>query len=96
MNHKEELHTYRGDRSAYLLRSTMIRVKCRAENFPAHTTEPLEKGTVIIGNDRFGQYKGETQIILQSIKEAGRRNIEGKRTDESIEWIADLPPLFHL
>lgn len=64
MNYKEELHTYRGDRSAYLLRSTMTRVKYRAENFSAHTTEPLEKETVIIGNDRFDQYKGETQIIL--------------------------------
>jgi hypothetical protein len=67
MNHKEELHTYRGVRSAYLLRSTMTRVKYRAKDFPAHTTEPFEKGTVIIGNDRFDQYKGETQIILQSI-----------------------------
>lgn len=88
----EELHVYRGDRSAYLLRSTMTRVKYREEDFPVHTTGPVEKGSVILGNNNFGQYKGETQVILLPIEDDGTRNIVGKITDDAIELLSDLNP----
>jgi len=88
----EELHTYRGDRSAYIVRSTMTRVKYRPEDFPVHTTGPLEKGSLTIGNDNFGQYKGETQIILQAIEDEGMRNVVGHLTEDAVGLIDDLPP----
>lgn len=89
----DELHFYRGDRSAYLIRSTMTRVKYREEDFPVQTTGPLDKGAVIVGNERFGQYKGETQIILKPIEEEGMRNVVGKLTEGTTELLDDLPPL---
>ena len=88
----DELHVYRGDRSAYLLRSTMTRVKYREEDFPVHITGPVEKGSVVLGNNNFGQYKGETQVILQQIEDDGTRNIVGKITDDAIELLSDLKP----
>lgn len=88
----EELHSYRGDHSDYLVRSTMTRVKFKAEDFPVQVTEPINKGDLIIGNNNFGQYKGETQIALLPLEDDGTRNIVGKLTDEAIEILADLPP----
>lgn len=88
----EELHVYRGDRSAYLLRSTMTRVKYREEDFPVQTTGPIEKGCVVLGNNNFGQYKGETQIILRPIEDDGTRNIVGKITEDAIGLLDDLNP----
>jgi len=88
----EELHTYRGDRSAYIIRSSMTRVKYRSEDFPVHTTGPLEKGSLTIGNDNFGQYKGETQVILQTIEDEGMRNVVGHLTEEAVDLIDELPP----
>lgn len=87
-----ELHTYRGDRSAYLIRSTESRVKYKDEEFPPHQTGPLNKGTVSIGNNNFGQYKGETQIILQTIEDEGRRNVVGELPEEAVGLLDDLPP----
>lgn len=88
----DELHVYRGDRSAYLLRSTMTRVKYREEEFPVHVTAPLEKGSIVLGNNHFGQYKGETQVILQQIEDDGTRNVVGKITEEAIKLLSDLEP----
>lgn len=89
----EELHFYRGDHSDYLVRSTMTRVKFKDEDFPIGTTGPIEKGDLTIGNNNFGQYKGETQIALLPIEDDNTRNIVGKLTDKAIEILADLPPL---
>jgi len=88
----DELHVYRGDRSAYLIRSSQTRVKYREEDFPVQTTSPLEKGTIVLGNNNFGQYKGETQIILLPIEDDGTRNVVGKVTDDAVELLSDLKP----
>ena len=70
----------------------MTRVKYREEDFPVHITGPVEKGSVVLGNNNFGQYKGETQVILQQIEDDGTRNIVGKITDDAIELLSDLKP----
>lgn len=88
----EELHTYRGDRSAYLLRSTQTRVKYKEEDFPAREVDEVKAGDLVIGNENFGQYKGETQIILKDIKNEGNRNVVGRLADGMEEIIADLEP----
>ncbi len=88
----EELHTYRGDRSAYLLRSTQTRVKYKAEDFPARAADGVHVGDVVIGNNHFGQYKGETQIILKDIEDMGTRNVVGQLTEGMQKIISDLEP----
>ncbi|WP_125703239.1 DUF871 domain-containing protein [Lacticaseibacillus daqingensis] len=70
-------HSYRGDRSEYLLRSTQTRVKYAERDFPAHNTQPITRGDVLIDNNGFGQYKGETQIALQAMPNDGRVNVVG-------------------
>lgn len=76
-------HFYRGDRSAYLLRSTMTRVAFKDKAFPAHNTVPIQPGSVVVGNENFGQYKGETQIALKAMpNDKGRLNVVGHVTEE--------------
>lgn len=88
----EELHTYRGDRSEYLLRSTQTRVKYKDEDFPARKVDSVKAGDIVIGNDNFDQYKGETQIILKDIENEGNRNVVGRLPDGMKEIISDLKP----
>lgn len=88
----EELHTYRGDHSAYMIRSSQTRVKYKDENFPVGKTNGIEKGSIIIGNNDFGQYKGETQIALLPMKDEGTRNIVGNVQTDAIYLIEDLKP----
>ncbi len=64
----DNLHSYRGDRSEYILRSTMTRVYYKDKPFPAHNTRDMTHGDVLIDNEGYGQYKGETQIALKEMK----------------------------
>jgi hypothetical protein len=70
-------HSYRGDASEYLLRSTQTRVKYAQRDFPPEHTVPIQRGDVLIDNDGYGQYKGETQIALQAMPNDGRVNVVG-------------------
>lgn len=88
-----ETHIYRGDRSEYMIRSSESRVKYKAEEFPKGVTSGIEKGSIIIGNNNFGQYKGETQIALKHMKDEGTRNVVGHILPEAISLIEDLKPL---
>jgi len=73
----EELHSYRGDRSAYMLRSTMTRVKYADEDFPPHDTERIKRGDILICNNNLGRYNGELQIALREMENTGRVNVVG-------------------
>ena len=68
----ESLHSYRGDRSEYILRSTMTRVIYKDLPFAAHNTVDIKRGDILIDNVGYGQYKGETQIALQAMPNDGR------------------------
>ncbi len=90
----EEKHFYRGDVSGNLIRSTQSRVKYKNENFDSHdTSKVLKKGTVIIGNNSFGQYKGELQIILKDIiDDELQRNIVGHIDPNEVFLLDYLKP----
>lgn len=88
----DETHVYRGDRSEYLIRSTMTRVKFREEDFPVGDTKDLEPGDLVVGNNDFGQYKGETQIVIQAIPNDGSRNCVGRVHPSAIALLKDLKP----
>ncbi|HAQ1064984.1 TPA: DUF871 domain-containing protein, partial [Enterococcus faecium] len=74
----DNLHSYRGDRSEYILRSTMTRVYYKDKDFPPHNTRDMHHGDVLIDNEGYGQYKGETQIALKDMKNDGRVNVVGR------------------
>ena len=85
-------HVYRGDASDYLLRSTMTRVVYKDGNFPAHDTQDIKRGDIIIVNEDYGQYKGETQIALRDIKNDGRRNVVGHLNSNEAFLLSYIKP----
>lgn len=74
----DNLHSYRGDRSEYILRSTMTRIYYKDKEFPPHDTRDMVRGDVLIDNAGYGQYKGETQIALKAMKNDGASMSLGK------------------
>ena len=88
----DNLHSYRGDRSAYILRSTMTRVYYKDKPFPAHNTVDINRGDVLVDNVGYGQYKGETQIALKPMKNDGRVNVVGKISADEEFLLGFLKP----
>ena len=86
------LHSYRGDRSEYILRSTMTRIHFKDRAFPAHNTNDMTKGDVLIDNVDYGQYKGETQIALKEMKNDGRVNVVGRISEDELFLLDFLKP----
>ncbi len=71
----DNLHSYRGDRSDYVLRSTMTHVfTIKIVLSPgAHTTRDIVRGDVLIDNVGYGQYKGETTNCFKRNENDGRK-----------------------
>ncbi|MGY3779438.1 DUF871 domain-containing protein [Isobaculum melis] len=88
----DELHSYRGDRSEYILRSTMTRVKYKDEAFPPHNTKNIERGDILVDNVEFGQYKGELQIALKPMENTGRVNVVGRIADDELFLLDYVKP----
>jgi len=88
----DELHSYRGDRSAYMLRSSRPRVIYANEDFPVHDTRDIKRGDILICNQEFGHYNGELQIALKEMKNSGRLNVVGKISDEELFLLDYLRP----
>ncbi|MGX6961179.1 DUF871 domain-containing protein [Vagococcus xieshaowenii] len=88
----DNVHSYRGDRSSYMLRSTMTRVIYKDKEFPAHNTVDMVRGDVLIDNVGYGQYKGETQIALKEMKNDGRVNVVGKISEDELFLLEFLKP----
>ena len=88
----DNLHSYRVDRSEYILRSTMTRIYYKDKEFPPHDTRDMVRGDVLIDNAGYGQYKGETQIALKAMKNDGRGNGVGKIADEELFLLEFLKP----
>lgn len=77
-------HYRRGDITSQAIRSTEIRKKHTGSNIEVHDNlSEYKKGDVVIGNNNFGKYKGELQIILESSKDE-RKNKVGQIIDEEI------------
>lgn len=87
-----EPHFNRGDVSDYVIRSTQSRVKYKAENFPEHNTEPLALGDVTIDNNLDVRYKGELQIVLQNIPNAGSSNVVARVKEEERFLLKHIQP----
>lgn len=87
-------HFLRGDRSEYLIRSIMPRFEFKEENVEARNTQQtIERGSVVIGNNSFGQYKAEVQIVLKEIVDDKlQRNVVGQITQQELFLLSLIEP----
>lgn len=87
-----EQHFRRGDVTAQVVRSTEVRKKYKNEANPAHdNTQMFQVGDVVIGNDAFGKYKNELQIVLQPHSDA-RKNKVGQITEKELLLLDFVKP----
>ncbi|TCP28776.1 hypothetical protein EV207_11688 [Scopulibacillus darangshiensis] len=87
-----EKHIRRGDISDYMIRSTEVRKKYQNEEFPLRTSVSQKRGQISIGNNSFGKYKGELQVILKDMPQDKRKNIIGKVVDEELFLLDYIKP----
>lgn len=87
-----EPHFNRGDVSAYMVRSTQSRVKYKTESFEPHHTGEITKGDVTIDNNLDSRYKGELNVALQTMTNAGSTNIVGKIIADELYLLDRLQP----
>lgn len=80
----DEMHFRRGDISEYMVRSTEVRKKYKNYDFPQGTIVENQKGHIVIGNNDFGKYKGELQVILKDMPLDTRKNLVGKVVDHEL------------
>ena len=88
----EEPHYNRGDVSAYMIRSTMSRVKYKGHAFPPHDTDDIKPGDVIIESDLYTRYTGELQLALKPMPSSGRSNRVAIVCEEELPLIHTIKP----
>ncbi|MGY3746437.1 DUF871 domain-containing protein [Vagococcus salmoninarum] len=73
----EPQHFRRGDITSQVIRSTEVRKKYQPLANPPHDQQGVfQRGAVVIGNDEFGKYKNELQIVLEPHQDE-RKNLVG-------------------
>ncbi|MHC5268617.1 DUF871 domain-containing protein [Enterococcus sp. LJL98] len=88
----DELHFRRGDITAQVARSTEVRKKYKEEVNPAHDSAiEFQRGDVVIGNDGFGKYKNELQIVLEPHRDS-RKNKVGHIVPEELILLPFIEP----
>ena len=89
----ENQHSYRGDRSDYMVRSSMTRYYYYEDSVPANNNgEPIIFGDVLLLNEQYAQYKGEIQLALRNRPGDTRINHLGKLTEGSKVLLKALKP----
>lgn len=88
----DSIQEYRGDASAYMIRSSKHRMKVSKESIPAHHTSDIKRGDVLILNETYGQYKGELQIALCDRPSDSRINVVGKICEDEQLLLDELQP----
>lgn len=87
-----EQHFRRGDITDQVVRSTEVRKKYQHKANPAHdNTQEFQVGDVVIGNDAFGKYKNELQIVLQPHSD-DRKNKVGQITEKELLLLDFVKP----
>lgn len=80
---EEPQHFRRGDMNEIVIRSTMPRVTYKSIPNPPHDNiQEFKRGDVLIGNDNFGIYKNELQIVLKPHKEQRKNKVGSISNDE--------------
>lgn len=69
-------HFRRGDITENVVRSTQVRVKYADKPNPTHDEQQeFQVGDVVIGNDAFGKYKNELQIVLKPHRDPRKNRV---------------------
>ncbi|HIY56641.1 MAG TPA: DUF871 family protein [Candidatus Tetragenococcus pullicola] len=85
-------HFRRGDMNDLVIRSTMPRVTYKEVANPPHDNkETFQRGDIVVGNDDFGVYKNELQIVLQP-HEDKRKNKVGRIKEEELLLLDFIKP----
>ena len=85
-------HFRRGDSNALVARSTQSRVIYKTEpNAPHDNLIEFQPGDILIGNDDFGIYKNEVQIVLQPHRDT-RKNKVGALPASELPLLSALKP----
>lgn len=80
-----EQHERRGDICDRAMRSTETRVKYRGRPNPAHDNDgELQVGDVVVGNDDFGNYANELQVVLEPHRDARKNLVARVRPEELV------------
>ena len=80
----QENHLRRGDISEYMIRSTEVRKRYTGADIPVRNYDMQKNGDIVIGNNEFGKYKGETQIVIKEMPLDERKNRVAKVVNEEI------------
>lgn len=89
----EEPHFNRGDENAYLIRSTMSRVKYKGQGFPVlNAPKIIKRGDIVIESDDFGHYAGELNIAKQDMENTGKSNVVGRIIEQEHFLLDRLKP----
>lgn len=90
-------HTFRGDCSEYMIRSSYPRLTYRDSEILPRATERLvyQPGDVVIANQDYAQYKAEVQIILKERPADSRLNYIGKIGTGDFLAVEALQPYAH-
>ncbi|UUX35019.1 DUF871 domain-containing protein [Fundicoccus culcitae] len=88
----KNIHSYRGDHSEYMIRSTWLRELYQHTPIPPHNNRAIKAGDVIINNDNYLRYKGELQIALKDMPADNRVNVVGRVTSDDQSLLDSLPP----
>lgn len=77
-------HFRRGDITSQVVRSTEVRKKYINEANVAHDHQgTFQRGDIVIGNDQFGKYKNELQLVLEPHQDE-RKNLVGRIRQEEV------------
>ena len=86
-----EQHVRRGDITNQVIRSTEVRKKYKNVDNPVHDASfEFQVGDVVIGNDQFGKYKNELQVVLEPHSDSRKNKVGTIREEELI-----LLPFIH-
>ena len=85
-------HFRRGDITQQMIRSTEVRKKYKNEANPPHDNQAmLQPGDVVVGNDAFGKYKNELQVVLEPHQDS-RKNRVGRIIEEELVLLEFIKP----
>lgn len=87
-------HFNRGDINSYMVRSTYVKLKYANEDIePNLTKEEVVFGDITIGNSSFGQYKGELNIVKQTMPNREKyKNVVAKISENEQFLIKYIKP----
>ena len=90
---EETVHTYRGDRSECMIRSSMPRFTYYTTSIPEKgDASVIKRGDVLILNETYGQYKGEVQIALKDRPKDVRVNKVGRICEADLILLDAVKP----